>query len=53
MDWVKGFYSCGLTLEHLEPGGGMDWETGRWLPVAPLSKAMSYTARLSPSRARH
>ncbi len=38
--------STDLTLQHIEPGGGMDWAAGQWLPVAPLERAMKYVAQL-------
>jgi len=38
--------STGLHLTHVKPGGTMDWEQGKWLPVVPLGKALSYLAQL-------
>jgi cyclopropane fatty-acyl-phospholipid synthase-like methyltransferase len=36
----------GLALECFEAGGGVDWETGRWIPSANLGQSMSFTACL-------
>ncbi len=36
----------GLSLQHVKPGGTMDWAQGKWLPVAPLGKALNYVAQL-------
>ncbi len=36
----------GLRLESVEPGGRVDYATGRWHAVAPLEQAMVYTAIL-------
>lgn len=38
--------STGLQLQHVRPGGTMDWEQRKWLPVVPLGKALSYVAQL-------
>ena len=38
--------STGLQLQHSKPGGTMDWEQRKWLPVAPLGKALGYVAQL-------
>jgi len=43
-------HGTGLTMEALEPGGGMDWDARSWQPRAALSKAMSFTAVLRPAR---
>ncbi len=37
----------GLQLQHIKPGGTMDWEQRKWLPAAPLGKALSYLAQLT------
>lgn len=37
----------GLQLQHVKPGGTMDWAQRKWLPVAPLGKALGYVAQLS------
>jgi SAM-dependent methyltransferase len=39
--------STGLQLQHVKPGGTMDWEQRKWLPVAPLGKSLGYVAQLS------
>lgn len=39
--------STGLQLQQIKPGGTVDWEQGKWLPVAPLGKAMNYVAQFS------
>lgn len=39
--------STGLQLQHVKPGGTMDWAQRKWLPVAPLGKALSYLAQLA------
>lgn len=36
----------GLTLASLEPGGGLDATTGKYLPTVPLARAMQYLAKL-------
>jgi len=36
----------GLQLQHVQPGGTVDWTQGTWLPVVPLGKAMNYVAQL-------
>ena len=36
----------GLQLQHVKPGGTMDWEQRKWLPVVPLEKSLSYVAQL-------
>lgn len=38
--------STGLQLQHIKPGGTMDWAQRKWLPVAPLGRALSYLAQL-------
>ncbi|MEZ4860351.1 MAG: class I SAM-dependent methyltransferase [Caldilineaceae bacterium] len=38
--------STGLTLQHVKPGGVMDWSAGKWLPAVPIGRAMSYVAKL-------
>ncbi len=38
--------STGLTLQHVKPGGTMDWEQGKWLPSVPIERAMKYVAQL-------
>ncbi len=36
----------GLYLTHVKPGGTMDWEQRKWLPIAPLGKSLNYVAHL-------
>lgn len=38
--------STGLQLQHVKPGGTMDWEQRKWLPVVPLGRSLSYVAHL-------
>ncbi len=40
----------GLQLQHVKPGGTMDWAQHKWLPVAPLGKAMNYVAQFKSER---
>jgi len=42
--------STGLVLQHVKPGGTVDWEQGKWLPVVPLGKAMNYVAQFGLAR---
>ena len=37
----------GLQLQHVKPGGTMDWEQRKWLPVAPLGKSLGYVAQFN------
>ncbi len=38
----------GLALVELRPGGMVDLQRGRYVPVVPLAQAMSCTALLRP-----
>ena len=40
----------GLQLQHVKPGGTMDWEQGKWLPSVPLGKALNYVAQFNLAR---
>ncbi|MEL6182721.1 MAG: methyltransferase domain-containing protein [Myxococcota bacterium] len=43
----------GLRLTQITPGGGMDSNTGRYVPTAPLKEAMQYLAHLKPCAEVH
>lgn len=37
--------ATGLQLQHIKPGGTVDWVQGKWLPAVPLAQAMNYVAQ--------
>lgn len=41
---------AGLQLQHVKPGGTVDWEQGKWLPSVPLGKALNYVAQFNLAR---
>ncbi|MCB0139440.1 MAG: hypothetical protein KDE50_05970 [Caldilineaceae bacterium] len=40
------YMRMGLSLHTVKRGGAVDWEQRKWLPEAPLGKAMNYVAHM-------